>query len=84
MLAIRERRIAQGMSQKALAGAAGVGERTIRRVEAGDHVPHGAALVGIAHALGVTLDDLFHAADATASRESTQKNAPAARKRPGA
>ncbi len=60
---MRRRRAELGMSQAALAKAVGVDVRQIRRYEAGDHQPAFSVAVGIADALGISLDELAGASE---------------------
>lgn len=56
----------KGLSQEALADAARVGVRTIRRIEAGgEYSPGIGTLVALARALGVDVGELIHEPDAT-------------------
>ncbi|MFD8567105.1 helix-turn-helix transcriptional regulator [Streptomyces sp. NPDC059639] len=55
---IRKRRGELGLSQADLAAAAGVDRRQIRRYEAGEQQPVLSVAVAIAHALGITVNEL--------------------------
>ncbi len=55
---IRRRRTELGMSQAALAAAAGIDARQIRRYEAGEQQPVLSAAVAIANALGISVGEL--------------------------
>ncbi|MEV0090490.1 helix-turn-helix transcriptional regulator [Streptomyces sp. NPDC050738] len=55
---IRKRRGELGISQADLAAAAGVDRRQIRRYEAGEQQPVLSVAVAIAHALGITVNEL--------------------------
>jgi adenylate cyclase len=56
---LRELRKLRGFSQEEMARRAGVDERTIRRAERGETVPHGETVRIFATTLGVALEDLF-------------------------
>ena len=56
---VRELRVGRGMSQEALAFAAGISPPYVSDVENGKRSPGLDILVGLARALGVTLSDLF-------------------------
>jgi adenylate cyclase len=56
---LREFRRLRGFSQEEMARRAGVDERTIRRAERGETVPHGETVRIFATTLGVTPEDLF-------------------------
>lgn len=65
-------RKSKGLSQEALAEAAGVSLRTMQRVEQGDTVPRGYTLQALAAALGVPLEALREEpAPATAAEAAT-------------
>ena len=49
----------KGLSQQALADKLGVSRQTVNAIESGDYNPTIRLCVGICHALGVTLNDLF-------------------------
>ncbi|MCX4672858.1 helix-turn-helix transcriptional regulator [Streptomyces sp. NBC_01381] len=55
---IKKRRGELGMSQADLAAAAGVDRRQVRRYEAGEQQPVLSVAVAIAHALGITVNEL--------------------------
>jgi transcriptional regulator with XRE-family HTH domain len=55
---IAELREAAGMTQEDLAGKAGMATENLSRAERGRTTPHLMKLIGIADALGVTLDDI--------------------------
>lgn len=57
--AMKEARIAKGMSQEALARAVGVSRQTIHAIEKGDYNPTIKLCIGICRVLGLTLNDLF-------------------------
>ena len=57
--AMKEARIAQGMSQQALARAVGVSRQTIHAIEKGDYNPTIKLCINICRVLGLTLNDLF-------------------------
>jgi adenylate cyclase len=56
---LREFRKLRGYSQEEMARRAGIDERTIRRAERGETVPHGETVRIFAKTLGVSLDDFF-------------------------
>ncbi|HEX3539881.1 MAG TPA: substrate-binding domain-containing protein [Acidimicrobiales bacterium] len=56
---IRERRLARGLTQAELATRAGVSRQLVAAVEASRHSPAVDAALGIARALGTTVEDLF-------------------------
>lgn len=60
--AVSELRRAKGLSQRALAAAAGVSRPHVRNVEEASGSPGLVVVVKIAGALGVTVDDLLRAA----------------------
>lgn len=68
--AMKEARIAAGLSQNALAWRLGVTRQTINAIENGDYNPTIRLCVGICRELGVTLNDLFWA------EESKNRNNP--------
>lgn len=71
MLKVRELREAKGLTQEGLAFAAGVGVRTITRIEAGnDEQTSSRTLSAIADALGVSVGDLF--ADSNGKRRKAR------------
>jgi transcriptional regulator with XRE-family HTH domain len=56
---VRERRTALGLSQEQLARQAGVSLNALHKLEMGRITdPHFSTLSGIAHALGITVDQL--------------------------
>ena len=57
--AMKEARIAKGMSQEALARAVGVSRQTINAIEKGDYNPTIKLCINICRVLGLTLNDLF-------------------------
>lgn len=64
MIGIRERRLAAGLSQEALATACGVSPKTIQRAETDvSYTPSLKNATSIALALGVSIDDLIHEVD---------------------
>ncbi len=68
--AMKEARIAAGLSQNTLAWRLGVTRQTINAIENGDYNPTIRLCVGICRELGVTLNDLFW------NEESQNKNNP--------
>ncbi len=56
---VRERRLGCGLTQAELAARAGVSRQLVAAVEASRHVPAVDAAVGIARALGSTVEELF-------------------------
>ena len=56
---IRERRKSSGFSQGELAKRSSVGRATVARIESGEQSPRFNTLSAIAHALGLTVDDLL-------------------------
>jgi DNA-binding XRE family transcriptional regulator len=56
---VRESRLAAGMTQAELAARAGVSRQLVAAVEAGRHAPAVDAALGIARALGTTVEELF-------------------------
>ena len=68
--AMKEARIAAGLSQNTLAWRLGVTRQTINAIENGDYNPTIRLCVGICRVLGVTLNDLFW------EEESQNKNNP--------
>ena len=56
---VRECRLSCGMTQAELAARAGVSRQLVAAVEAGRHAPAVDAALGIARALGTTVEDLF-------------------------
>ncbi|MEX2627859.1 MAG: substrate-binding domain-containing protein [Ilumatobacteraceae bacterium] len=61
---IRALRVARGWSQADLAGRAGVTRQLVGAVEAGRHAPNVTAALGLARALGATVEELFDGPDA--------------------
>ena len=57
--AMRQARVAAGLSQQQLADRLGVSRQTINAIEKGDYNPTIRLCVGICRALGLTLNDLF-------------------------
>lgn len=57
--AMRQARVAAGLSQQQLADRLGVSRQTINAIEQGDYNPTIRLCVGICRALGLTLNDLF-------------------------
>jgi len=57
--AMKQARIAAGLSQHGLAYRLGVTRQTINAIENGDYNPTIRLCVGICRVLGVTLNDLF-------------------------
>lgn len=60
---LREARIAAGLSQAALAGAAGVSRQAVGAIEAGLHRPSVDAALAVAAAVGRSVEELFGAAE---------------------
>lgn len=60
---LRERRLASGLTQAQLAARAGVSRQLVAAVEAGQNAPGVDAALGLARALGTTVEDLFASAD---------------------
>lgn len=58
-MSIKDKRIAVGMSQEALAQASGVSRVAIARYETGERVPSITIAARIAKALGCKVDDLI-------------------------
>ena len=56
---IRRLRDAAGLSQVALAGAAGIGRVTLARLEKGEHTPRYETLSAVARVLGVDVSELL-------------------------
>ena len=56
---VRRLRNSAGLTQVALAGAAGIGRVTLVRLEKGEHTPRHKTLEGIARALGVDVSELL-------------------------
>lgn len=61
---LRGAREAQGMSMNQLGSLSGLDQVTISRIEKGERSPTLRSLVKIAAALGVTLSELLHEAEA--------------------
>ena len=62
---IAELRKAADLTQEELAGRAGMAPENLSRAERGQTMPHLSKLIGIANALGVSLDDLAQGRGAT-------------------
>jgi DNA-binding XRE family transcriptional regulator len=62
MTRLREARTAAGLSQAALAGAAGVSRQSVGAIEAGRHRPSVDAALAMAAAVGRSVEELFGAA----------------------
>src|SRR5919201_4669034 len=60
---LREARIAAGLSQAALAGAAGLSRQAVGAIEAGRHRPSVDAALAVAAAVGRSVEELFGAAE---------------------
>jgi transcriptional regulator with XRE-family HTH domain len=60
---IRELRTREGLSQKAIAGIAGIDARSIRRFEAGIGLPNLAVLLPLAEYFKVSMDYLIGRSD---------------------
>src|SRR5262245_26210669 len=73
---LREFRRLRGFSQEEMARRAGVDERTIRRAERGETIPHGETVRIFATTLGVAPDDLFVADDLPASEAPAEASEP--------
>lgn len=58
-LAMKEARIAVGLSQQELADRLGVSRQTVNAIEKGDYNPTIKLCIGICKTLGLTLNDLF-------------------------
>ena len=56
---IRERRKSSGFTQGELAQRSSIGRTTVARIESGEQSPRFNTLSAIAHALGLTVDDLL-------------------------
>ena len=57
--AIRDLRLARGLSQAQLAAAAGVSRQTINSIEVGRYVPSLALAIGLARFFGSTVEEVF-------------------------
>ncbi|MFL5871869.1 MAG: helix-turn-helix domain-containing protein [Solirubrobacterales bacterium] len=64
-----QQRLASGLTQKELAGASGVDQADISRIERGESNPTTETLDALARPLGVTLDLVAHASATDAVRE---------------
>ena len=62
-LRVEKLRVAAGLSKAELARRAGINERTVRKIEGGEHSPSITTAVKLADALGVPFLELFE--DAT-------------------
>lgn len=58
-IAMKQARLAAGLSQQDLAEKLGVSRQTINAIEKGDYNPTIRLCIGICRALGLTLNDLF-------------------------
>ena len=58
-MAMKEARLAAGLSQQELADKLGVSRQTILAIEKGDYNPTVKLCIGICRCLGKTLNDLF-------------------------
>ena len=58
-LAMKDARLAAGLSQQDLADKLGVSRQTIHAIEKGDYNPTIRLCTGICRVLGLTLNDLF-------------------------
>jgi molybdate-binding protein/DNA-binding XRE family transcriptional regulator len=56
---LRERRLSSGLSQKALAGIAGITRQAVCAIEAGQYSPATSVALRLAHALRCRVEDLF-------------------------
>lgn len=56
---LKEVRIARGLTQADLADRAGVSRKTVNTVENGVFIPSTILALGLARALGTTVEDLF-------------------------
>lgn len=70
MAAVRMRK---GLSQRQLAAMVGVAELTISRWEAGQNEPRLSDLRSLSKALGITVEELMQAHDATIARSALVK-----------
>lgn len=59
MTIVRDARTALGLTQSALADAAGVSQSMVAAIEAGRRVPSPAVAARLAEVLGITLDDIY-------------------------
>lgn len=57
--AVRECRLAQGLTQQALADAVGVSRQSINSIEQGKYIPSLPLAIQLAQAFGMGTDDLF-------------------------
>ncbi len=64
---LRERRLQSGLTQAELAARAGVSRQLVAAVEAGHNAPAVDAALGLARALGLTVEELFSSAHPTVS-----------------
>jgi molybdate-binding protein/DNA-binding XRE family transcriptional regulator len=78
---LRLARLARGFSQQQLAGMAGVSRQAVSAVEAGQSDPSLRVALALAQALGMTVEELFGAADAGPVVAATMVGGPA---KPGA
>ena len=60
---LKEARTAAGLTQAELAELAGVSRKTVNTVENGVFIPSTILALGLARALGVTVEELFWLAD---------------------
>jgi putative transcriptional regulator len=60
---LKEARTAAGLTQAELADRAGVSRKTVNTVENGVFIPSTILALGLARALGTTVEDLFWLAD---------------------
>src|SRR5690606_42134108 len=60
---VRERRIAAGLSQQALAARAGLTRQAVSAIEAGRYLPNTAVALRLARALGCPVEELFRLPD---------------------
>ncbi len=58
-MAIREKRIAKGLTQDELATALNIRRTTVSMWETGNSMPRGEVLIKLAKILGCTIDELF-------------------------
>lgn len=65
-----EARVRAGLSQRALARAAGISSGYMAQIEAGTHDPSPAVAKRLCDALGLTFDDLFDLEGTAASKLS--------------
>jgi DNA-binding XRE family transcriptional regulator/molybdate-binding protein len=74
---IRAAREARGWSQQELADRAGVTRQLVGAVESGRHAPNVTAALGLARALGATVEELFEPVPAHGPAQAVEGRAPA-------